>query len=393
MHVSLLVVFLWLGYAVNLATPGLRDRAGNVKGADFLHFYTAARLLRSGQASDLYNPQVHAAYQKAILPESTGAYFVPMYGPQVYLLFEPLASLAYGWAAVMWALVNCAIYFSCCYGLWRACPQLRKYRYLVALLAAGYPAFFSLIAFGQSSAPALALFTLAFFAFRAQQPFLAGVAIGSLIYKPQLGLAVAVIFVASGEGKAIAGTLAAIAAQLGLAWTWFGGDVMRRYGDTFLRLGSAQPFLEPKLFQMHSLRSFAMLLLPFPILAMLLYLITAAAVLLLGAMCWRKASDLRLRYAALLFCTVLVAPHLWIYDLVVLAPALLFLGDWILEHRDASVTPLIQILLYACYALPLLGPVAKVTRLQFSVVAFAALLMALWQIIHEPHKHALPAHG
>src|SRR5438270_11154780 len=78
---SLLALLLWSAYAVDLATPGLRDRAGNFKGADFLHFYTAGQLLRAGRAPDLYDAVAHAALQKTLLPESFGTYFVPMYGP------------------------------------------------------------------------------------------------------------------------------------------------------------------------------------------------------------------------------------------------------------------------------------------------------------------------
>jgi hypothetical protein len=254
------------------------------------------------------------------------------------------------------------------------------------LLAAAYPGFFSLIAFGQSSAPALALFTLAFFALHARQPFLAGVAIGSLVYKPQLGMAAAVIFLAAAEWKIVAGAVASSVAQLGLAWVWFGGKVMQGYGQTFLRLGSAQPFLEPKLYQMHSLRSFWMLLLPWPRLAVALYLGSAAAILVLAVMCWRIMDDLRLRYAALLISSVLVAPHLWVYDLVVLTPALLLLGDWAVQHPSSEATPKVRVLLYACYALPLLGPITRFTGLQLSVLAFTALLWVLWTLSRQPEQ-------
>jgi hypothetical protein len=389
-HAALLAIILWSAYSVDLCTPGLRDRAGNIKGVDFVHFYTAGRLLRNGDADALYDPGAQAAYQKMLLPESTGVYFVSMYGPQVYGLFVPLAGLPYVWAAVIWALLNSAVYFACCYALWRKCPHLKPHLYLVLLLAAAYPGFFSLIAFGQSSALALALFTLAFFALQARRPFLAGLAIGSLIYKPQLGLAAGVIFVAAAEWKVVAGAMASAAAQVGLAWVGFGGEVMRRYGQMFLRLGSAQPFLEPKLYQMHSLRSFWMLLLPWRSVAMTAYVVTAGVILGLGVMCWRRASDLRLGYAVLLMCSVLVAPHLWIYDLVIMAPALLLLGDWALSHHEAEERFAPGILIYACYALPLLGPAAGIIRLQMSVISFAALVWVLWTVINESRKDALP---
>lgn len=377
---SLLAVLLWSGYLVNLATPGLRDRMGAVKGADFLHFYTAAHLLLAGRASDLYDPAAHAALQKVLLPQSSGTYFVPMYGPQFYLLVEPLARLPYPWAALIWALLNAALYFASCYGLLRTCRYLRSKARLVFLFALAYPAFFSLIVFGQSSAPALALFILAFLAFQARQDLLAGLAIGSLVYKPQLGLAAGIILLGAGEWKMIAGAVTGTVAQLGFAWACFGSQVMKRYGEAFLRLRSAEPFLEPKLYQMHSLRSFWSLLLLWKSVAFGLYATSAVAILAIGVMCWRRGRDRRLVFATLLLCTVLVAPHLWIYDLVILAPAFVLVADWELDHCQGQTAGGIWLLLYACYVLPLLGPLAKFTRVQLSVIAFAGTLLLLWKV-------------
>jgi hypothetical protein len=87
---------------------------------------------------------------------------------------------------------------------------------------------------------------------------------------------------------------------------------------------------------------------------------------------------LEVRYAALLLATVLVSPHLTVYDLVILTPALLLLGDWVMTHRD-SASP-IPMLLYAYYLLFLLGPLARITHLQLSVLAMAALLWLTWRI-------------
>jgi hypothetical protein len=155
---------------------------------------------------------------------------------------------------------------------------------------------------------------------------------------------------------------------------------MKRYGEAFLRLPSAQPFLEPKLYQMHSLRSFWSLLLPWKSVAFGLYATSALAILAIGVTCWRRGRDRRLVFATLLLCTVLVAPHLWIYDLVILAPAFVLVGDWALQHCQGQTAGDIWLLLYACYLLPLLGPLAKFTRVQLSVIAFAGTLFLLSKV-------------
>jgi hypothetical protein len=302
-----------------------------------------------------------------------------MYGPQFYLLVEPLAAFPYGWAALTWGALNSVLYFGSCYVLLRTCRHLWSESRFVFLLAAAYPAFFSLIAFGQSSAPALALFTVAFLALRDRRPFVAGLAIGSLVYKPQLGLAAAIILLVAGEWKLISGAITAAMGQVGFAWAYFGSEVMKRYGQTLLEWRKAEPFLEPKLYQMHSLRSFWSLLLPWRSAATGLYAICSIAVLVLSVTLWKKGKDLRCCYAGLLLCTILISPHLWIYDLVILLPAFLLLSEWVIEQAGKETAIRMWVLLYACYVLPLLGPAARFTRIQVSVVAFAATLTFLWR--------------
>jgi hypothetical protein len=71
---------------------------------------------------------------------------------------------------------------------------------------------------------------------------------------------------------------------------------------------------------------------------------------------------------------------LTVYDLIILAPAFLLLGDWSISHGDDHSAPLLQQLLYFCYPLFLIGPLARVTHVQLSVVAMAALLWVSWRV-------------
>jgi hypothetical protein len=89
---------------------------------------------------------------------------------------------------------------------------------------------------------------------------------------------------------------------------------------------------------------------------------------------------LSLRYSSLLLATVLVAPHLTIYDLVILAPAFLLLADWSVGHQRGSLTGWLGTLLYLVYVLPLVGPLARWTHVQLSVIAMAAALYTIWKI-------------
>ena len=160
---------LWSVYAFNIATPGLLDRNGLVKGTDFVHFYVLGSLALEHRGSALYNTLLQSEIAQSLVPSSQPLYFVALYGPQVSVFFAPLAHLPYGWALLIWSIINASIYALCCFVLWRACPNLRGHEATVAILAFAYPAFFHLIAWGQTSAPALLFFTLAYVALRSDR--------------------------------------------------------------------------------------------------------------------------------------------------------------------------------------------------------------------------------
>jgi hypothetical protein len=87
-----------------------------------------------------------------------------------------------------------------------------------------------------------------------------------------------------------------------------------------------------------------------------------------------------LRYSALLLATALVAPHLTVYDLVIVAPAFLLLADWLISALPARSTRRFGTLLYLVYMLPLLGPYSRWTHLQLSVIAMSACVFVIWSI-------------
>jgi alpha-1,2-mannosyltransferase len=372
-HGLLLTVCLWTVYAVNMSTPGLLDRNGLVKGTDFLHFYTLGNLAMQRHGDLLYDMRSQAEATRQLLPQAPDTSYVPLYGPQVSLFFAPFARLSYGWALAAWLSANVLIFAFCCYVVWRTRPALQASGWTILILAIAFPGFFHLMAWGQTSGLALLFFTLAYLALRRNWKFLAGLAIGSLIFKPQLGLAAAVVFLCMGEMKVVAGALSAASIQLAAAWTHYGTEVMRRYLNALLHIGDVLPLLEPRLYQTHSLRSFWSLLLPWPRLTFALYGVSAVAILVLAIRCWRSKATLEIRYAALLLATVLVSPHLTVYDLIILAPAFLLLGEWAWGHDPSRLAGRARLLLYFCYPLFLLGPLARLTHLQLSVVAMIGL--------------------
>ncbi len=383
-HGTILAVCLWSFYVWTIATPGLRDRNGNLKGTDFLHFYTLGLLADAHRGADLYNINAQAALAAERVPQAAGLRYLPLYPPQVSILFGPFAYLSYPWALGLWWACSAAIYAACCYAVWRVCPNLRGFGRLICVLAIAFPGFFHLIAWGQTSALALACFTAAFLLLRERHEFLAGIAFGCLIFKPQLAMAAVIVFIALGAWKVIAGAAISTAAQLGTGILYYGLEPLRNWVRVLRNVDQVMPLLEPKPYQTHSLRTFWSLLLPSGI-SLTLYVLSALLVLGFAIACWRpKSTDsLGLRYSALLLATVLVAPHLTVYDLVILAPAFLLLTDWLLAHPKTSLTNWSETLLYLAYMLPLLGPLALWTHIQLSVAAMCALIYVIWKLSEE----------
>jgi hypothetical protein len=389
-HGLILAACLWTIYAWNLSTPGLRDRAGNLKGTDFLHFYTLGSLALEHRGTDLYDMNAQSALAAQRVPEAEGIRYLPLYPPQVSLLFAPFALFSYAWALALWWGCCAAIYGLCCYAIWRACPNLQDSGGIVAILAIAYPAFFHLIAWGQTSAIALACFTVAFFQLRAKREFAAGLALGCLVFKPQLGLAAAIVFVSivitssviasSGTWKVLAGALISAVAQLSIGVFYYGPEPLRRWLGVLGNVQSVLPLLEPRPYQTHCLRTFWAMLLPWHGVGLTLYVVSAIVVLALTVAVWRRRSaPLSLRYSSLLFATVLVAPHLTVYDLVILAPAFLLAADWLRRQDSKRSASALEILLYMTYILPLVGPLARWTHVQLPVIAMVGVTYLIWR--------------
>jgi hypothetical protein len=387
-----LALCLWTVCAVDFATPGLFDRAGNIKFQDFLPLYISTQQVAQGHADQLYDQQVTVhAIQDAI--QTTNDHqpirlrLPNLYGPQVALFFLPLARFSFPEAARLWVAISLLIFFVCIYLIWKSCPALRSHPKMVVLCTLAFPALFHFVVRAQLSALVLACFTAAFLAFRADRPWLAGAALGMLVFKPQFLVAIPLVLLLSRAWKPLAGLTVATLAQLAAALIYLGAAVMQAYFATLWHLSRTIDVVELSLapIQMHSLRSFWSLLIssprtPWPQTALALYVLTSIVVVIIAALVWKSPAPLALRFSALSLAAVLANPHLFVYDLLVLAPALLLLADWILTHPQHPSTAALEVFLYLAFVLPLFGPISRWTHFQLSVIVMTALLWLLWRL-------------
>src|SRR5262249_32613997 len=151
--------------------------------------------------------------------------------------------------------------------------------------ALAFPPLFHFFVRGQISVLLLICFTAAFIAFCSHHNWLAGVALGFLVFKPQFLVVIPVIFLLSKSLPALAGLVVSACAQLAATWFYFGSQVTRAYFDTMTHASRWINLAEPTQAhaQMHSLRSFWMLLFPWPKVSLALYLISALLATVIAA--------------------------------------------------------------------------------------------------------------
>lgn len=380
-HALMLALCLWGVCAIDYARPGLFDRAGNIKFQDFLQFPISAHLIAQGRAADLYDDRVLAEGIRQIAGK-TRVELRYFYGPQVALPFIPLGRFSFLTQAEIWVALSLLIYFGCVHLICRSCSALTSHAKLLTLCAIAYPPLFHFFVRGQLSAAIVLFVSLAYLAFQARHEWLAGLALGCLVFKPQFLVAIPLVLLAARAWKPFAGLVISAAAQLALTFLYFGQEVMRAY-FTMLLHSASQPASTELTFsppQMHSLHSFWELLIPWPSAVWIFYLLSSFAVIAIAGAIWKSSNSLAPRYSALILAAVLVNPHIYIYDLLALAPVLLLLADWSIENAQRPSTPALRVLLYLAFLIPLFGPLARWTHLQLSVVVFAAVLWTIHQI-------------
>jgi hypothetical protein len=373
-------------HAYDLAVPGLRDRAGRLKAPDFLQFYTYGALAASGPPAALYDPSAHAAVaRERIRPPITLTDFRPNYPPVVAWLVSPLASLPLLEAMAAFSLLSVACYAS---AVWLIAAtgrsgalsgRVKALRDIdLALAAAAFPALFTVLRYGQLSALTLLLVAGAIAAAAARRDLLAGALLGLLVYKPNLLLLPALLFLVTRQWRLLAGLALGAGAELLADLALAGAAPMRQYLATLAGIARQPELVQYYPAESHSLRGFVRLLLPWPPLATAAGLAAVPLAAWLAARAWRAHGDWRPRWAALVLAALVASPHLLTYDLLLLAAPLLLLVDWHLAGLGQVPRGEWRWALLGLYFAAWPGTfVARLFQVQVSTVG---MLAALWLI-------------
>jgi hypothetical protein len=371
----LCIAGLFVGFqALTLfSAPGVRDTAGIVKGHDFVHFYALGSLARTGDYLRMYDQRALTAEMWRLVPESQGASFIPAYGPVFAAAFIPFAALSYVTAVHTWLTCTAIAYALSAWIMARMLPGIES-RIALWLLVALNPAFWVTIVMGQTSALSLAAVAAGWWLLERNRPLVAGLVLGMLLLKPSLGVTLFGVFAIGRAWRLVGGMAGSFVIQtaIGLALAGVSGTVAHIETVSALVIHGGLHVSLPQ--DLHSFAGFLRLLLGETRIALMAYAVAGLVCAVLAGTFWRTDAPLRRRYGVAMLGMVLAAPHLYMYDLLLLTPTLAV--AW-----EAGAPPNGDRRLLALSALawlsPLAGLIALATRVQGSVIVLFGLLLLL----------------
>lgn len=280
---------------------------------DFLSYWAAAILALGGHAANAYDVALHHAVQERIFPFDSRMPFA--YPPPYLLLILPIGLLPYWISAAAWIGVTLSAYVAI---VRRVMPEFVS-------VAIAFPPVAICGVIGQNGFLTATLFIGGISAL-GKRPLLAGLILGCLVIKPQLGLLLPLAFLAGREGKAFAGAALSVATLILLSILAFGLGPWRGFFEMAALSGSVAT---QGLAGWHKMASvFASLRLA-GVAAPLAWAVHAAVAALGSVLVWnvwRQTRDPLTRAAILAPATVLISPYLYVYDQVMLVVSFYWLA-------------------------------------------------------------------
>jgi alpha-1,2-mannosyltransferase len=357
-------------------------------GGDFICFWNAAHRVRHGDIAAIYDPDT---WQRILSTSTTGiSWFV--YPPFTLFGLWPLGDATYNEAVLAWSLVPLAFYFVLIVllakrsGLGaRAEPagenNWRRAQAYAVLIGSSFPFLNINLTFGQTGA-LVAVFFLGAAYFWSRRPILAGICVGLLAIKPQMGLLMPFALIASGQWRVVAAATTTVLSLIILSTIWLGTAIWTDYlritqvfsqfiGRGFVGIQRlvVSPYVSLQAAGMPAaLAGFLQFVVSVAVLAVIIQVFSQRGS---HRQDWRKEDGrLDLRLALLAAGTLLVTPYSLSYDtpLLILSVIPLLARSWRDGWDGIELTLVIALLI---------SPYAQMLAVG-SHVPFAFLALLLW---------------
>ncbi len=324
-----------------LGTEAASDPHGLTVVRDFEAFWSSARMALQGRSADVYNVDTFTGVERESARIDRGGYLPYLYPPTFLLLSLPLAFLPY--LAAMAAFLA-AGYAATSLLLKRLLPPGWPWLPVLA-----FPASIMNVIITQNGFLSAICFAGASLLLEAR-PWLAGICLGMLAYKPQLAIYVPFLLVAGRRWRALAACGATAGCLVLLSWCAFGAPAWVAFLDALPQTRAVlqtHPEIAVKLISVYSaLRLFHAGIGTAYAAQFMCALLALAAVIWAGF----KRAGARLEIATLVAATFVSTPYAMDYDLVCFGVPLAAIAA---QAQQSSWRAWEKPVLLVAYAMPL----------------------------------------
>jgi Glycosyltransferase family 87 len=351
---------------------------------DFRQIYSSAYMVRTGHGSQLYDYNAQRDYQDRVVSQQDLP--LPFLRPAYEaLLFAPLSRLPFRAAYFVWAVVN-LILLGACYTLllpWTTNLRLVFGWLPAAILFGFYPIAWAFV-MGQDSVFLLLLLLTSFSLLTRGRSGLAGAVLGLGLFKLQIALPVAFLFLVWRRWKFLLGfwVSGGVAAAISICVTGMAGArAYVAYLSSFSGLRSASttyPVLWQMMANVHGF-VFGLLATRVPKLGQEVLTIAVSVAILLWTV-WRGLREKRDSDLLLLAlpCTILVGQYAFMHDLsVLLVPVVVLLDRYLPSEQNG---PARERWIARVAALMFVAPICDSYFPQHTYLVALAVLALLWAV-------------
>ena len=353
------------------------DADGKPIGYDFITFYAESMLDRAGRAAAAYDMAAITAAEKAIIAANQ-TICLWHYPPTFALLMKPLAYMPYLVALPVFVFGSLALYLL-------MVRQISDHP-LALLLALALPAVFINGMHGQNGFLNTAVLGFGLLMLD-RRPWLAGLLLGLLVYKPHFGVLLPLLLASQGRWKSFAG--AAISATL------FCAISLAVYGLepwlAFVRnLSVVSQVLERRMLPWPKIPSVFVAVADLGVPQAVAYGVHIAVAVGLAGLTWRAwrlPGPQTLKVALAIPAILAVSPYCFDYDLVLLAIPIALVAE---HARRAAVPTGTKAVLGLGFITPIAFTwIADKTHIHLMPVAILLFYAGLWRVLAQARGEEL----
>ncbi len=351
---------------------GAFDWLGHLHGRDFLQFYTAGKIVLDGEATRLYDQDHFIAVEEGVInSEKEWPRYYSLYPPAVGLLASPFALVGFPMAVLLWWAILVGLFALATNELAR--NVIHAERSLVWWGMFSFQPVVTTFWDGQLSAVWLVAIIFGFTSQSEKRKVKAGLILSLLALKPQLGIGIGVWLILQKDWKTLFWMFVGSLLQQGVVFVILGSGVVQGYFANLEIYSKLQGlyFFDPS--YQHSVSGILIDKLgpDFRWSARLIHLGMILIVTGLSYLIIKRTKDFGIRASLGCLLAIVFAPHLLLYDLVLLAPAIVLLT------QQAKRPPSLMVVVLGLYLSGMLAfgyQVIGVSLVPVAIVCVVAVL-------------------